>query len=219
MKTQQEIRKGLALQEGGTASRYLKPLVLAGFISEHYQWSLKKGAPGRQKLYRLSDCYIRFHLKYISPREEQIRQGLYDKTAKGRLPGWEAIMGFQLESLLLTNRKFLFKAIGVDPELVVCDNPFIQKGTTRHQGCQIDYLIQTKLNSLIVCEFKFRKNELNSPIIKEVEKKCNTLSVPRGYGVAPVLFHLGGVSPKVEESQFFYRVIDLRDFFDLEVKS
>ena len=52
-------------------------------------------------------------------------------------------MGFQLESLLLTNREFLFQALGLAPSLVVCDNPFIQTPTTRRKGCQINYLIQT----------------------------------------------------------------------------
>lgn len=116
-----------------------------------------------------------------------------------------------LESLPLTNREFLFKVLGVDPANVVCDNPFLQHSTTRKKGCQVDYLIQTKMNCLIVCEFKFRKNELNSSIIGEIEDKCKNLSIPRGLGIAPSLFHIGGVSPKVEESPFFYRIVDLKD--------
>jgi hypothetical protein len=120
-------------------------------------------------------------------------------------------MGFQLECLLLSNREFLFKTLGIDQESVVRDNPFFQASTTRKKGCQIDYLIQTRLNSLILCEFKLRKNELNSSIIKEMQEKCKALSVPKGFGIAPALFHIGGVSPAVEDSQFFYRLVDLRE--------
>lgn len=210
MKTQQEIRELLAFKEGGTISTYLRDLVAAGFISEHYQWSLKKATLGKQMLYRLSDCFIRFHLKYVEPHRNLILRGLNKK----KLPGWDAIMGFQLESLLLNNREFLFKALAIDPEAVVCDNPFLQRVTTRKKGCQIDYLIQTKLNSVIICEFKFRRNELSSSVIKEMQEKCDALSVPRGFGKAPVLFHIGGVSPKVEESSFFYRVVDLRELLE-----
>lgn len=214
MKTQREIREFLGLKEGGTTSLYLKHLISAGFISEHYQWSFKNLTIGKQKLYRLSDCFIRFHLKYVQPYSEFIRQGTYKKM--GGLPGWDTIIGFQLESLLLTNREFLFKALEIDPEIVVCDNPYFQNPTSQKKGVQIDYLIQTKLNSLVICEFKFRKNELNSSIIKEMQQKSDALSVPRGYGKAFALFHIGGISPKVEESGFFYRTIDLRDLFDYD---
>lgn len=214
MKTQQEIREILNLKEGGTLSNQLKNLVAAGFISEHYQWSLKKGTTGKQKLYRLSDCFLRFQLKYVEPYRDLIEQGSYKKAATGKLPGWDSMMGFQLESLLLTNREFLFHALGIDPSIVTRDNPFIQAPTTRRKGCQIDYLIQTKLNNLIICEFKFSKNELSSSILNELKEKCETLSIPRGFGKAPALFHIGGVSPKIEESPFFYRVIDLRDLLE-----
>lgn len=87
----------------------------------------------------------------------------------------------------------------------------MQKPTGRKKGCQIDYLIQTKLNSVIICEFKFRKEELTSSIIKEMQEKCDALSTPKGFGKAPALFHIGGVSPKVEESNYFYRIVDLRE--------
>ena len=214
MKTQDEIRKKLQLKKGGTISNYLKNLIAAGFITQHYQWSFKKAKPGKQKLYRLSDCFIRFHLKYVEPYKDLIKQGLYKKAAKGRLPGWDTIMGFQLESLLLSNREFLFKMLNIDPDIVECDNPYIQRFTSNKKGCQIDYLIQTSLKSLICCEFKFRKNELNTSIITEMKQKTSALNIPKGFGLAPALFHFGGVTPKVEESDFFYKIIDLRDAFE-----
>ncbi|MBF8263847.1 MAG: ATPase [Parachlamydiales bacterium] len=217
MKTQQEIRTLLKLEEGGSLSEYLRNLVAAGFISEHYQWSFKKGALGKQKLYRLSDCFLRFQLKYVEPYRELIEQGSYKKAATGKLPGWDSIIGFQLESLLLANREFIFHALGIDPTTVIRDNPFIQTATSRKKGCQIDYLIQLKMNSLMICEFKFSKNELSSSIIAELKEKYETLSIPRGFGKAISLFHIGGVSSKVEESSFLYRVVDLRDLLENSV--
>jgi hypothetical protein len=215
MKTQQEIRDLAKLDGGGTISDHLKNLVASGFVSEHYQWSFKKGAVGKQKLYRLSDCFLRFQLKYVEPYRNLIEQGSYKKAATGKLPGWDSIMGFQLESLLLTNREFLFQALGLDPSTIICDNPFIQNPTARKKGCQIDYLIQTNMNTLIICEFKFRKNELNSSILNELKEKSEALAIPRGFGKALALFHIGGVSAKVEESSLLYRVIDLRDLLNL----
>lgn len=214
MKTQKEIRVLLKLDPGSTLSDHLKNLVAAGFISEHYQWSLKKGAIGKQKLYRLSDCFLRFQLKYVEPYRDLIEQGSYKKAATGKLPGWDSIMGFQLESLLLTNREFLFQTLGLDPATIICDNPYIQTPTTRKKGCQIDYLIQTKMNSLIICEFKFSKNELSSSVLAELREKSEMLSTPKGFGKVLALFHIGGVSPKIEESSLLYRVVDLRDWLE-----
>jgi hypothetical protein len=211
MKTQSQIREMLQKEEGGTLSEQLKNLVAAGFVSEHYQWSLKKGTLGKQKLYRLSDCFLRFQLKYVEPYRDLIAQGSYKKAATGKLPGWDAIMGFQLESLLLMNREFVFQSLGLDPSIVVRDNPYIQVATGRRRGCQIDYLIQTKMNSLILCEFKFSKNELSSSVLGALKEKADALSAPRGFGKAIALFHIGGVSAKVEESPLLYRIVDLRD--------
>lgn len=211
MKTQKQIRDEIGLDQGGTLSDQLKNLVTAGFISDHYQWSLKTGSLGKQKLYRLSDCFLRFQLKYVEPNRALIEQGTYKKAAKGHLPGWDSIMGFQLESLLLNNRELLFHSLGLDASMIMRDNPFIQSSTTRQKGCQIDYLIQTKMNNLILCEFKFSRNELSSSILSELKEKCEALSVPRGLGKTVALFHIGGVSSKVEESPLLYRVVDLRD--------
>lgn len=212
MKTQQEIRDHLQLKEGGYISEQLSNLVAAGFISEHYQWSLKTGVLSKKKLYRLSDCFLRFQLKYIEPYRELIEQGIYQKTAK--LSGWDSMMGFQMESLLLMNRDFLLETLNIDPSQVIRDNPFIQTPTQRKKGCQIDYLIQLKSNTFILCEFKLSKNELGPSILNELEEKYKTLSIPKGYGKAVALFHISGVSSKVEEDPFLYRVVDLKEWLD-----
>jgi len=214
MKTQKEIREQLGIDEGGTLTEYLRNLVAAGFVSEHYHWTFKKAALGKQNLYRLSDCFLRFQLKYVEPVRELIEQGSYKKVAIGRLPGWDAIMGFQVESLLLSNREFLLHTLGLDLSIVLRDNPYLQRATGRKRGCQIDYLIQTKMNSFIVCEFKLSKNELSASVLDELKEKCDALAIPRGFGKVPALFHIGGVSPKIEESPFLYRLIDLRDFLE-----
>ncbi|MGV2433063.1 MAG UNVERIFIED_CONTAM: hypothetical protein LVQ98_07285 [Rickettsiaceae bacterium] len=65
----------------------------------------------------------------------------------------------------------MHKNLNIAPEDIICENPFFQRKTTKTPGCQIDYMIQTKFNSLYVCEIKFSKNEIGSYIIEEVQKK------------------------------------------------
>ncbi|NBT86351.1 MAG: ATPase, partial [Alphaproteobacteria bacterium] len=128
------------------------------------------------------------------------------------LPGWDSIIGFQVENLILKNRATLIQKIGIPFQDIVADNPYIQKQTKQHRGCQIDYLVQTKTNNLIVCEFKFRRGEINSNVVDDVKEKIKRLSIPRGFGVASVLVHIGDVSESVIESQYFYRILDLSDW-------
>ncbi len=198
MKTVKEIRDSSGLSDSGTVSAGIQDLVISSFITKHNQWSLKSRKPAKQALYRLRDCFLRFYVKYIE---------------KGIKPS-EGSYGFQVESLLLQNRKLLCKAIGILSEDIVADNPYVQKPTKSRKGCQIDYLIQTVTNNLFLCEFKFHNRELGCEIIEEMGKKAKSLTVPRGYATVPVLFHISGVSPTLEESRYFYRIIDIRSFLD-----
>jgi hypothetical protein len=198
MKTVKEIREAANLADSGTISAGIQDLIISGFVTKHVQWSLKSRRPAKQALYRLSDCFLRFYVKYMEP---------------GIRPG-EGGYGFQVESLLLQNRPLLCKALGIPNEDIVADNPYIQKQTKNRKGCQIDYLIQTATNNLFVCEFKFHNREVGCEVIDEMEKKIKSLAVPRGYATVPVLFHISGVSPTLEERHYFYRIIDMRRFLD-----
>ncbi len=217
MKTLGELRKTVGYAMSGSFTRIVENLITAGFVTSHYQWSLKSGHITKISLYRLSDPYLRFYIKYIEPNLAKINQKSFQTMSIGKLTGWDAIMGFQVESLLLQNRPLLLKVLGVYPTDIVGDNPYLQKGSTRHKGCQIDYLVQTNAKSLIACEFKFKRGELGLEIIESVNDKLKRFSTPRGFGVAPVLFHLGGVTEQVYQTRFFYRIIDIADLLDENV--
>ncbi|MEN8237251.1 MAG: ATP-binding protein [Pseudomonadota bacterium] len=212
MKTVAELRQELDYAHGGVLSRYLQDLETSGFIEQHYTWSLKTGTLGRQKLYRLSDSYLRFYVKYIQPNLPHIKKNAYRNIPISSLPGWEAMLGFQVENLILKNRLLLLDALGVYPQDVVADNPYRQRATKRHKGCQIDYLVQLRTNTIFACEFKFTKQEIGSSVISAMQEKINRLAISRGYGICPVLVHIGGVANSVYDKQYFYRVIDAADF-------
>ena len=214
MRSLSQLRTEVGYAHSGSFGDQLQALCVSGFISRHYNWSLKTGKIGKQSLYRLSDNYIRFYVKYIEPNLPKINKGSFQEMSLTALPGWNSMMGFQVENLLLKNRHLLLQALDIQPHDIVADNPFVQKQTVRHRGCQIDYLIQTHSNNLYVCEFKFRKKELNSEIIEEVKDKVSRFSVPRGFGVSPVLIHVGGVSDTVHDEKYFYRIIDITDFWE-----
>ena len=88
-----------------------------------------------------------------------------------KLEHWHIIMGLQFENLVISNRKKLKALLNIDEDSVISDNPFFQRKIVKQQGCQIDFLIQTRFNVLYVCEIKFSKNIINSGIISEVKEK------------------------------------------------
>jgi hypothetical protein len=127
---------------------------------------------------------------------------------------WESIMGLQFENLVLNNRNLIKKIIGVQPQELVYDNPFFQHKTKLQKGCQIDYLIQTKFDTLYVCEIKFSKNPVSSEVISEVEEKIDRLQTPKHFTCRPVLIHVNGVTEKVEESGYFSKIVDFTRFLE-----
>ena len=162
---------------------------------------------------------MRFYLKLIEPQRSKIDSGGFKDIAISQLPGFDAHIGLQLEQLLLQNRSLLLKAMGISDPVIVADGPYRQSKTTTQQGCQIDYLVQTLTKNLFVCEFKFKLRELGISIIDSMKEKIKALKVPRGFATVPVLFHIGGVSSSVATDGYFYRIIDITDFLEIDDSS
>lgn len=216
MKTLADVRKITGFPHSGTLSTFMEHLIIAGFVQKQTLWSFKTNKPLKQSLYRICDPYMRFYLKIIEPQRNKIDLNSFQNTSISSLPGFEAHIGLQLEQLLLQNRNILVNRIGINPADIIASGPFRQSKTTTKTGCQIDYLVQTTTKNLFLCEFKFKRRELGSDIISEVQNKITALKVPRGFAVIPVLFHIGGVSSNVATSDYFYRIIDISDFLKHE---
>ena len=206
----------LKVEKSGVMSEYLNDLSMAGFIAKDYTWNLKKLEKSRSFQYRIKDNYIRFYLKYIQPNEAKILNKRLSNISITTLPGWSVIMGLQFENLVLQNKNSIIKALGIDPTDVVQDGSFFQNQTIQKEGCQIDYLIQTRHGPLYVCEIKFHKQNITATVIREVEKKINRLKVPKYCSIIPVLIHVNGVNETVIESDFFFKVIDFSIFLARE---
>jgi AAA+ ATPase superfamily predicted ATPase len=208
-KEQNEIHKALDLKRHGRISEYLWELEEAGFIARDHTWHVKTGEDSELSRYRLKDNYLRFYLKYIEKNLGKINRNTFALKTLTSLPEWYTIMGLQFENLVLNNRKDIHKILGVKPEEIISENPFFQRRTNRQPGCQIDYMIQTKYNTLYICEIKFSKNEINNSIIKEIQSKIDAIKYPKGFSCRPVLIHVNGISSDVAESDYFSDIIDM----------
>lgn len=207
----QEIAAALNYQRSGALSEYLKQLVLSNFVTRDRCWRFADGKYNRFSKYRLSDNYLRFYLKFIEPNLERIHRGDYEDIHLGSFPGYAVTLGYQFENLVIKNRKTIFKLLGLNINEVVSDNPYFQRKTIRQSGCQIDYMIQTRLNTLFVFEIKFSKNVIAPSIIDEVKEKIKRLSRPRYFSCVPVLVHVNGVSDAVSDANYFYKIINFSE--------
>lgn len=206
-----EIAYHLKMKLGGVISSYLDDLVTAGFIQRDFSWRIKDGKTSKLNLYRLSDNYLRFYLKYVDENKRKIEMGNFEEAQVSSLPGWSTVMGFQFENLVLNNKTCIQKLLSIHPQDIICDGAYFQRKTERMPGCQIDYLIQTKFDTLFVCEIKFSKNEIKEDVIDEVKEKMKRLKVPKNFSQRPVLIHVNGVNAYVEESGFFSKIISFGD--------
>ncbi len=203
-----EICHFLQIEKGGATSRYLKDLILSGFVAEDCSWNLKSKKPSNLKHFRLKDNYLRFYSRYIQPNKEKIAQRLFYFKSFSDLAGYESIIGLQFENLVLNNLSSICDHLNINMTEIVMAGPFFQKKTQRQKGCQIDLLIQTKTQILYLCEVKFQTSEIKNSIVHEVQEKIMRLSKPRSYSVRPVLIHVNGVHENVQKNGFFSHILD-----------
>ncbi|MCH9608446.1 MAG: hypothetical protein S4CHLAM45_10210 [Chlamydiales bacterium] len=211
-----EVCEKLDIEKSGSISRCLDDLNLAGFVHEDCTWNLATKKESRLKKFRLKDNYLRFYLRYVEPNKDRISKSLFESKMSMYMPGWEAVMGLQFENLVINNLKSLCKLLRIDLNEVSNAGPFFQRATKRQKGCQIDLMIQTRHNTLYICETKFYSSEVKGGVVRDMEKKIKALSVPKGFSIRPVLIHVNGVSQAVKESQIFNDIIDFTNFLVLE---
>jgi AAA+ ATPase superfamily predicted ATPase len=190
----------------GDVSEFMEDLCSVGFVTRDYTWDLESGKNSILSLFRLSDNYIRFYLKFIEPNKEKILAN----TMKSLPQGWDSIMGLQFENLILSknNRLKIYELLGIPLESIMHANSFLQTQTVKRQKCQIDFMIQTKEGSLYICEIKFKKDEVDSSVISDVKEKIKRLKRKKYMSCRPVLIHVNGVSESIKKSDYFVKIID-----------
>jgi len=195
-----ELARAMSIEPNGHISEDLSDLATAGFVSAGAGLNPITGTKVREVRYRLCDNYTRFYLKFIQPRREAIRQGLYRFTDLESLPGWKGILGLQFKNLVVNNLAPLCREIGLGRKLVTSAAPYARRKSATCPGLQIDLLIQTP-KSIYVVEVK-RCNRIEASIESEISEKVARLGVGPDKSVRTALVYDGHLSPEVEENGF-----------------
>ena len=209
-----DLATAMSIEPNGHITDDLNDLIAAGFVAAGAGLNPITGAKVREVRYRLCDNYTRFYLKFILPRREAIRQGLYRFTDLESLPGWSGMLGLQFENLVINNLASLCRVIGLGRKLVISAAPYARRKSASCPGLQIDLLIQTP-KSVYVVEVK-RCNRIDASVEKEMAEKVVRLGVGPDKSVRTVLVYEGRLSPEVEENGFidfivpFHRIVEER---------
>jgi len=150
IRTLAETNKGLTrndlinrsgIPSSGDFSLKLEELMESGFVSEYGYYKNKK----QLTLYRLSDEYSRFYIKFIETNQNQ-GEGTWQKLSTSQ--SYKSWTGFTFETVCLKHISQIKKALRIDAIYSTNHSWF-------NENTQIDLLIDRADNIINLCEMKF----------------------------------------------------------------
>jgi len=145
--TRKEISRLSLIAEGGSLSRVLEELNHSGFISVYRPFGNKK----KQRLYRLTDEYSLFYLKFIEGQEFEGEDVWHHLSQTQLYKTWS---GYAFENICLKHIPQIKKALDI-AGIYSLSSSFYHKGTAEQEGTQIDLLIDRKDQVINLIEIKF----------------------------------------------------------------
>jgi hypothetical protein len=140
--TRAEIVSNTSISSGGTLTRTISELTESGFISEYKPFDKVL----KETLYRLSDEYSLFYLKYIKNNSDDSWTALFNSRS---YISWG---GFAFEAICLKHTPQLKKALGIGG---ISSN----SSSWKNKNAQIDLVIDRSDNCINLCEIKFSTSE------------------------------------------------------------
>jgi uncharacterized protein len=150
--------------KGGTLSRRLEDLEAAGFIASLISF----GKKSRGMIYRLSDEYCYFYLKWVEPVKQQLKsdtEAVYWRSCLGtpRYHGW---LGYAFENICYKHLAEIRKKLGITGFAPASSWRSAAAAPAREGGAEIDLLFDRDDDAITLCEIKFS----DRPFL--VDKKC-----------------------------------------------
>ena len=142
--TRKEIALLTKLKTGGSLTRYLIELEESGFISRYTSFNKKI----KDTLYRLSDFYSFFYLKFIDKNtnfDEGVWVNSIDHT---RQRAW---LGYTFEQVCLTHTTQIKQKLGISGIIT-------QTSSWRNNDAQIGLLLNRRDQVINLCEIKYSIN-------------------------------------------------------------
>lgn len=163
--TRQEIINACGLSSGGRASIMLQELEESGFV----QSTVPFQKTGKDALYRLTDEFSLFHLRFMERKGGAEQKSWLQLSA---LPAYKIWCGMAFEAVCLKHIQFIRRGLGIE-------GMYAQESTWRFSagkgetGAQIDLIIDRADRTINVCEIKFYRGEfvIDKSYAADLERK------------------------------------------------
>ena len=165
--TRRELMKKVKLTTGGSTTKIFDALEESGFIIKY----LPMGNNLRLSLYKLSDPYSAFHLKFIANSRAS---GTGSWIKRSTTASWKAWSGFAFERLCLAHIFQIKMALGISG-IYTEESAWRHKGSATERGTQIDLIIDRDDKAINVCEIKFSEDmyTINKRYAEELRGKLS----------------------------------------------
>ncbi len=140
-----ELIKKSKMESGGDFTLKLDELIESGFVSEYSYYQNKR----KLSLYRLSDEYSLFYLKFIRNNKAE-GTGTWRKLFTSQ--SYKSWSGFSFETLCLKHIQQIKKGLRIDAIYSINSSWF-------NRNAQVDLLIDRDDNIINICEMKFSKSQ------------------------------------------------------------
>ena len=165
--TRSELMKKVKLTSGGSTTKIFDALEESGFIIKY----LPMGNNLRLSLYKLSDPYSAFHLKFIANSRAS---GTGSWIKRSTTASWKAWSGFAFERLCLAHIPQIKMALGISG-IYTEESAWRHKGSAKEIGTQIDLIIDRDDKAINVCEIKFSDDQytITKKYAEDLRKKLS----------------------------------------------
>lgn len=140
--TREKLIAKSKINSGGTLSKTIEELSESGFLTEYEPYN----KTSKETLYRLTDEYSLFYLKYIKSNKGGSWKTLFSSRS------YSSWSGFAFENLCLKHNTQILIGLGING---IDSN----SSSWRNNNAQIDLLIDRSDRSINICELKFSESQ------------------------------------------------------------
>lgn len=196
-----ELMDACGLTSGGTTTHLFEELEASGFISQYVPF----GKTIRDSLYKLSDEYSLFYVKFIEGTRAT-GSGTWQKLAESQ--SYTSWSGFAFETVCQKHVQQIKNAVGADKtHTEECAWRYApKKGET---GAQVDLLLNRGDKSINLCEMKFASNDfvIDKKYASELERKKDVFI--KQTGTRKNVFVTMVTTYGVKENEYSKKLVDV----------
>lgn len=192
--TRDELIHYTSLTGGGNFSKALNELIVSGFVSFSKTYGNKK----KLTLYRLSDEYSRFYLKYIEPNKNQSKHFWLTLSREQSFISW---CGFNFETICLKHVHQIKKALGIV-------GIHSENASWKNENAQIDLIIDRSDKWINLIEMKFYNQEYTIDKT-EYQKLINRIQIYKSETKTKKHTSLTIISPfGIKQNEYATEIVD-----------